>query len=76
MNKDILKGHWRELKGKIKQHWGKLTDDEITRVEGKADELSGLLQKKYGLSKERAEKDIESFTVEEEKRFKDKESRH
>lgn len=61
MNKDILKGHWNELKGKIKQQWGELTDDEITKIQGNIDELNGLIQKKYGYKKEEAEKVIDKF---------------
>lgn len=77
MNKDILKGHWHELKGKVKQHWGKLTDSDLSKIEGKAEELCGLLQKKYGYSKERAEKDVERFAKDEERLIKrDEESRH
>lgn len=61
MNKDILKGKWKEIKGKVKQQWGDLTDDEITHVEGNYDELSGLLQQKYGYQKEEAQKAIDKF---------------
>lgn len=61
MNKDIFKGHWKEFKGKIKQEWGKLTDDDITRIEGNYDELEGLLQRHYGYQKEEAKKSIEKF---------------
>ncbi len=68
MNKNIFKGQWKEFTGKIKEQWGKLTDDEITQLEGKAEGLAGLLQKKYGYSKERAEKDIESFAKQHEER--------
>src|SRR5262245_37619995 len=48
MNKDQASGSWKELKGKIKQQWGKLTDDDMTVLEGSADELSGRIQKRYG----------------------------
>lgn len=61
MNKDILKGKWKEIKGQVKKHWGNLTDDELDKVNGQAEELSGLLQKKYGYDKQRAEKEIDQF---------------
>lgn len=62
MNTETFKGQWKVLKGKVKQQWGKLTDDEIIQIDGKADELSGLLQKKYGYAKDQAEREIDSFT--------------
>ncbi len=62
MNKDIIKGKWKEIKGKIKQQWGDITDDEITEMEGTHDELEGLLQKKYGYQKDEAQKKIKEFT--------------
>lgn len=61
MNKDIVKGHWKEIKGKVKQQWGKLTDDDVSRMQGTYDELEGVLQKKYGYQKDKIEKEIESF---------------
>lgn len=61
MNKDIIQGHWNELKGKVKQQWADLTDDEITRMTGTREELSGILQKKYGYQKDRVEKEIDTF---------------
>lgn len=61
MNKDILKGQWLQIKGKIKQHWAKLTDDELSQIEGKEDELIGILQKKYGYSKDQAKREFNNF---------------
>jgi uncharacterized protein YjbJ (UPF0337 family) len=61
MNRDQFAGKWHELKGKIKQKWAKLTDDDITKVNGKFEELSGRLQKKYGWAKEQAEKEINNW---------------
>lgn len=61
MNKDIIKGNWKELKGKVKQQWGKLTDDDLTRIEGNYDILEGALQKHYGYRKEEAKKAIDDF---------------
>lgn len=61
MNKDQLQGHWHELKGKIKENWGKLSDDEITQINGKREILLGTLQKKYGYAKEKAEQELTRF---------------
>jgi uncharacterized protein YjbJ (UPF0337 family) len=61
MNNDILKGNWHQIKGKVKEQWGKLTDDELTQVNGSGEKLAGVLQEKYGYQKERAEKEIKSF---------------
>ena len=51
MNEDILKGKWKEIKGEVKQKWGKLTDDDLAQVEGKEEQLLGLLQKRNGYAK-------------------------
>ena len=61
MNNDIFKGNWAEIKGKIKSKWGKLTDDDLTQINGKREELSGKLQKHYGHTKEEVEKHIDHF---------------
>lgn len=61
MNKDIFSGEWSSFKGKVKEKWGKLTDDDLTRVEGKRDQLVGLLQKRYGYAKEKAELELSAF---------------
>jgi uncharacterized protein YjbJ (UPF0337 family) len=61
MNWDEAKGNWKELSGKIKVKWGKLTDDDLTTIGGKRDELAGRLQKHYGHTKEEAEKRIDEF---------------
>jgi len=61
MNKDTFKGQWKQVKGKVKQQWGKLTDDDLTRIEGNFDMLTGKLQEHYGLKREQAEKEIDAF---------------
>lgn len=61
MNKDTVQGNFTQLKGKIKQQWGKLTDDEIDQLEGHADVLAGKLQERYGLEREEAEKQAKEF---------------
>lgn len=61
MNKEIVRGHWTEIKGKLKQQWGKLTDDDIKQMEGSYEELAGILQKRYGYQKEETQREIEKF---------------
>lgn len=58
MNKDILKGNWNEKKGKLKQQYGDLTDDDLAYQEGKEDELFGKLEKKLGKTKDQVRKII------------------
>jgi len=61
MNKDTFQGNWQQLKGKVRQQWGDLTNDDIERMKGTRQELSGILQKKYGYEKDRIEKEIDKF---------------
>ena len=61
MNELQLKGNWNEVKGKLKQKYGDLTDDDLTYSEGKTDELLGKLQKKTGKSKEELKTEIENL---------------
>lgn len=61
MNEDILKGKWKQLKGSIKDRWGKLTDDEIDQIEGDSEKLAGKIQEKYGKSKEEAKEEVEEY---------------
>ena len=58
MNQDIFEGKWKEMRGQVKEWWGKLTDDDLDRVDGKADQIVGLLQQKYGYTKEYAEEEL------------------
>jgi uncharacterized protein YjbJ (UPF0337 family) len=58
MNKDILQGKWRQMRGDMKRWWGKITDDEFDKIEGDRDKLIGLLQEKYGYSREKAEEEM------------------
>ena len=61
MNEDILKGKWKEIKGSVKEQWGNLTDNDITEIEGQQEKLVGLLQSKYGYSKDKAEEEYKKF---------------
>jgi len=60
-NQDILKGKWPELKVQAKQHWGKLTDDDIRRLSGKMEELASVLRQRYGYGKVQAEMEINKW---------------
>jgi uncharacterized protein YjbJ (UPF0337 family) len=86
MNKDIFEGKWKELRGQAKEWWGELTDDDLEQVGGKAEQFIGLLQQKYGYTREqadqefdrwlkeaKADKDEEKVAVEEERRQAKKE---
>ena len=61
MNWDQIEGKWKEFKGAAKEKWGKLTDDDWTALKGKRDKLAGVIQQKYGVAKEEAEKQIKEF---------------
>jgi uncharacterized protein YjbJ (UPF0337 family) len=61
MNKDILAGQWKQARGIVKQRWGELTDSELDRVEGNQEELAGILQEKYGYTKEKALAEVNDF---------------
>jgi uncharacterized protein YjbJ (UPF0337 family) len=61
MDSNRIEGSWEELKGKAKSKWGNLTDNELTQIGGKKDELMGRLQARYGYSKDKAQQEIESW---------------
>ncbi|MBS0349709.1 MAG: CsbD family protein [Proteobacteria bacterium] len=61
MNTDVIHGKWKEISGKLIQAWGKLTHDEILKMKGSREELEGILQKKYGYSKEQTKKEVDDF---------------
>ena len=61
MNWDDIKGSWRQQKGRLKEKWGELTDDDLDRIEGKRDQLLGVLQNRYGRTKDAAEREIREF---------------
>jgi uncharacterized protein YjbJ (UPF0337 family) len=62
MNWDTVKGDWKQFKGKVKEKWGKLTDDDLTTVAGRRDQLLGKLQERYGFGKDQAERELDEFT--------------
>jgi len=61
MDSNILKGNWDIVKGKVKEHWGNLTDDDLKEIGGKKDQLIGKLEKQYGHTKDEAQKLVEEF---------------
>lgn len=61
MNRDELMGKWKQIRGEIKQQWGKLTDDELDQVEGSYDILVGKIQEKYGQSREEVERSLDEM---------------
>jgi uncharacterized protein YjbJ (UPF0337 family) len=61
MNTDILEGKWKQIRGEIRETWGELTDDELDQIAGKRDKLAGILQEKYGWSRDEAERQIDDF---------------
>jgi uncharacterized protein YjbJ (UPF0337 family) len=68
MNRDTFKGQWMQLKGQLRRQWGKLTDDEVDQIQGNAEILIGKLQERYGYSREQAERELERWDVERERR--------
>lgn len=72
MNKDVLSGKWKQMRGEAKAWWGKLTDDDLDRVAGKFDVLAGLLQEKYGYTRQRAADEIDKRMTEYEANLKKK----
>lgn len=61
MNREILGGKWDEIKGRLKQQWAKLTDDDIKAIEGNNQEIYGRLKQRYGYTKDQVERELERF---------------
>ena len=61
MNPEILKGKWNEMKGDIRARWSKLTDEDMTHIQGQVEKMIGKLQERYGYKREQAEKEINEF---------------
>jgi uncharacterized protein YjbJ (UPF0337 family) len=72
MNKDVLEGKWKQIRGEAKAWWGKLTDDDLDRAAGKFEVLAGLLQEKYGYTREAAANEIDKRVTEYEANLKKK----
>lgn len=63
MNTDIAEGKWKQLKGKIRETWGDITDDEVDQVAGKRERFVGLMHEKYGKGKEEAEREFDKLSA-------------
>ena len=68
MNWDRIEGNWKQFSGKVKEQWGKLTDDDLLEIEGRRDQLVGKIQARYGITKEEAEAQVGTW---EQKRYRD-----
>ncbi|HLX86166.1 MAG TPA: CsbD family protein [Terriglobales bacterium] len=63
MNSDQLQGKWKQVKGSVKERWGKLTDDDIDVIDGRQDQLVGTIQERYGIAREVAEKQVKEWNA-------------
>lgn len=61
MNRDVLEGDWRQLKGRAKEQWGKLTDDDLLQIDGQFDQLAGKIQEAYGFDSEEAKRQVRDW---------------
>ena len=61
MNWDQIKGNWTQFKGKVREKWGDLTDDDLVRIEGSQEQLVGRIQERYGIAKEEAQKQVDTW---------------
>jgi uncharacterized protein YjbJ (UPF0337 family) len=62
MNWDRIQGQWKQVKGKAQQQWGRLTDDDLDVIEGRREELGGLIQPRYGQAKDQAEQEVDDWS--------------
>jgi uncharacterized protein YjbJ (UPF0337 family) len=61
MNSDEMKGKWRQLKGSVRERWGKLTDDDVDIINGQNEQLVGKIQEKYGIAKDEAQRQVDDW---------------
>jgi len=61
VNWNIIEGNWKQAKGKVKQQWGKLTNDDLEMVSGKRDQLVGIIQESYGMARDEAERQVQEW---------------
>jgi uncharacterized protein YjbJ (UPF0337 family) len=64
MNEDVLRGQWTQLKGKVREKWGKLTNDDLDQIQGRAQQLVGRIQERYGIARSEAERQLKEWEVE------------
>jgi uncharacterized protein YjbJ (UPF0337 family) len=75
MNSDTFKGKWKELKGTVKERWGRLTDDDLEVIDGQLDQLTGKVQQRYGIARDEAQKQIDEWNAEQAREVKFEERR-
>jgi uncharacterized protein YjbJ (UPF0337 family) len=63
MNEDTLKGQWTQLKGQVREQWGKLTDDDVDTIQGQSEQLIGKIQERYGVARDEAERQFNRWTA-------------
>lgn len=61
MNRDIAGGNWKQIRGKVQEQWGKLTNDDLDIIEGRRDQLAGRIQELYGVTRQEADRQVEDF---------------
>ncbi|HEY7096865.1 MAG TPA: CsbD family protein [Terriglobales bacterium] len=61
MNTDKMEGKWKQMKGSLKTRWGKLTDDDLTVIEGQKDQLVGRIQERYGIARDEAQRQVDEW---------------
>ncbi len=61
MNRDRIEGNWKQAKGKVKEHWGRLTDDHLNIIDGRRERLLGQIQESYGIAKDEAEQQVRAW---------------
>ena len=61
MDWNRVEGNWKQVTGKVKEKWGKLTDDDLTTINGRRDQLEGKIQERYGLAKDQVKKDVDDW---------------
>ena len=63
MNRDVLQGNWKQVRGRVKEMWGKLTDDDLDQIDGHTEHLLGALQKRYGYARDKAQAELDRFAA-------------
>jgi len=61
MHRNRVEGNWKQVKGKVKEKWGKLTDDDLNVINGRRDQLEGKIQERYGIAKDEAERQVNTW---------------
>ena len=62
MNQDTLQGQWNQLKGAVREQWGKLTNDDLDQIQGQSEQLVGKIQERYGVARDEAKRQVDSWT--------------